>query len=220
MKIGVLIPTRGDRPEFIAQCKRMIHNQTLQPDHVFFINFPPKGTDKDITYRYRVGYQKAKEMNIDFLVFWEDDDWYHPTYIEHMFNKWQANKRPLLFGLEETYYYHIGIDKCHYDNHPRRASAFSTCIGVKSGNLTWPLDNYAFTDLHLWKAHSSSAISEKNETDKPIAIGIKHGIGVTGGAGHNPRFKWNTDKGIDWLRSCIDEDSFNFYQSIKHLCKK
>jgi hypothetical protein len=41
MRVGVIIPDRGDRPRLLENCMRMLRAQTLQPVAVELINFTP-----------------------------------------------------------------------------------------------------------------------------------------------------------------------------------
>ena len=49
VKIAVLIPDRGDRPEFMKKCLQMIHAQTLKPIHIHVENYIPESSHADIT---------------------------------------------------------------------------------------------------------------------------------------------------------------------------
>ena len=69
MKFALIIPTRGDRPQFIKQCKFLISRQTLQPNEVIWMNYPPEDKRKDITQRYRRGVEQATKKGYDFVVF-------------------------------------------------------------------------------------------------------------------------------------------------------
>ena len=92
MKIGVLIPTRGDRVKFLAQANKLLSKQTMKPHEVNIVNFKPSDGNKDITKRYRVGCnQLFNEKKCDLVIFWEDDDWYSNDYIETVFKSWLSN---------------------------------------------------------------------------------------------------------------------------------
>ena len=76
MKIGLCIPTRGDRPQFLKVCKNLIQRQTVQPDEIYFVDFPGQAGVKDITLRYRKGLEELTKRGCDIALLWEDDDWY------------------------------------------------------------------------------------------------------------------------------------------------
>jgi serine/threonine protein kinase len=63
MKIGVLIPTRGDRGDLLAHAKWLLGRQTIQPHELMIVDYPPISDDYDITPRYRYGCEKLFENN-------------------------------------------------------------------------------------------------------------------------------------------------------------
>jgi hypothetical protein len=54
MKVGVLIPSRGDRSNFLNHAKWLLEQQTRKTDEVLIVDYPPKSNDYDITPRYRL----------------------------------------------------------------------------------------------------------------------------------------------------------------------
>jgi hypothetical protein len=211
MKIAVVVPTRGDRPEFITQCKKLIDRQTLKPDKVFFMDYPPESKAKDITQRIRRGVEKATKAGCDIAVFWEDDDWYHPTYIEWLVSEWKKNKRAAIFGVGETYYYNIAAKGRLHMRHQGRTSTFCTMISLPFKG-TWCNDDYPFLDMHL---HKTGRVKTVNFNQGIKAIGIKHGVGMCGGGGHYARFKWDMidSPAENWFKSVMD-DQYSFYDAM------
>lgn len=213
MKIGVLIPTRGDRTEFLEFAKAQIAKQTLQPDLIEIVNDPPKSAEKDITWRYRIGCDRIFSKGADVVLFMEDDDFYCDDYIKTMVEMWEANGKPNSFGIADTYYYHLGIRKWMRMQHPNRASAFSTMVTKEILNIKWPDDHYSFVDIDIWKQLRGRSVL----TNKILTLGIKgYGEGaVFGGIGHNE--KWvaykSTDTDLAWLKDKTG-DRFSFYQKF------
>lgn len=209
--IGVLIPTRGDRPEFLSRAKMMIKRQTLQPDMVEVVDDQPKSEKPDITWRYRIGCERLFAKGCDFVIFWEDDDWYSSQYIETMFSKWVENGRPKLFGIQDTSYYHIGTKKYLSINHPGRASMMATAVSREISGIHWGDDNNPYTDIYIWKQVQGVTFAP----DKKICLGIKHGIGLCGGAGHNANWQRydKDDKNGAFLKATVGED-YDYYTSI------
>lgn len=216
MKFALIIPTRGDRPEFIEQCKHLIKNQTLQPDEVIWMDYPPESAGKDITQRYRRGVEQATKNGHKFVVFWEDDDWYHPQYLEWLVGEWKKKRMPNFFGVGETYYYHLALGKRHHMSHPNRTSAFSTLVKLPFA-CTWPSDNYAFLDLYLHK--HSNVITVSFPKNKVYAVGVKHGIGLSGGSGHNTNFRFYEKDSKNWFFSVVENDSA-FYKEMEFKVSK
>lgn len=203
MKIGVVVPTRGDRPGFLKRCKQMIAAQTLQPVQVVFVDYPPVSDDNDITARYRYGYEQLSNTDVDVIAFMEDDDWYSGHYLATMFNAWDNAGRPDLFGLNFTVYYHLKLRKWCVLRHPHRAAAM--CTFIKPGlPVDWPKGVNEYTDLHLWMVWENVTGAggqvtgvTKHLWDGGISItedgvitgdlpcmGIKHGVGKLGSGFH------------------------------------
>ena len=123
MKIGILIPTRGDRKELLLYALRQMDRQTRKPDMIELVDDAPLNGDKDITWRYRLGCERIFSKGADVVFLIEDDDWYSPDYIETMMNKWEESGKPGIFGIEETTYYHLGLRSFQHEVHKGRASA-------------------------------------------------------------------------------------------------
>lgn len=212
MRIGVLIPTRGDRPELLGFATKQIEGQSRKPDEVIIIDEPPKNEKPDITYRYRIGCERLKNK-VDAILFWEDDDYYRHDYIERMERAFVERPSADIIGANSTVYYNIVTRKWAEFRHPGRASMFSTGIRTRSlDKLKWCEDSYSYTDLHLWKSLSGVAFDSPGR----IAIGIKHGIGLTGGGGHvsNWRAYDKYDPRYEDLLNMTDETAVNFYSSL------
>lgn len=209
MRIGALIPTLGNRPNFLGHAMDQLSRQTMLPDQIEIVNDPQVVFPKDLTWRYRIGCDRLK--NCDLIFFWEDDDFYKPEYIEKMFSLWDSNGNPDIFGLNFTIYYHLFSQKYFLQTHPKRASAFCTMIsGSALGKISWPADSTIWTDLHLWKNLKGIAVESEI-----LAVGIKHGLGVFGGRGHEenlPMYK-HQDKKFKYLESIVGSD-IEFYREI------
>lgn len=215
MKIGVLIPTRGDRPGFIEQARAMIDCQTLQPDAVVVIDFPPEDSKPDITKRVRMGYDKLTEIGVDIVVVLEDDDYYQPGYLQLMHNLF-VNGADLI-GFNNTIYYHLGCRRYRKMVHNTHSSLFQTAI--RAGlDIRWPYDDEVFLDIELWRNKHLKRELHRLETG---CVGIKHGIGKTGGRGHDQNFYAGTPDNVrlfdDPEMLLLKEqagDHFEFYRGI------
>ena len=212
MKIGVIVPTRGDRPQFIKQCHKLIARQTRKPDHIFIMDYAPKSGQKDITQRIRKGVEKATKAGCSVAILWEDDDWYHPTYIEWLIKTWEQNKKPLVFGVGETYYYNLAAKGRLHMRHPGRTSTFCTLLKLPF-TLSWCEDHYPYLDMHLHKSRAVKTVMFPPNQIK--AIGIKHGIGLVGGGGHHARFRWDMTgtEAEKWFKQNMDHE-LPFYEGV------
>jgi glycosyltransferase involved in cell wall biosynthesis len=218
MRIACLIPDRNDRPEFLKNCLRMLKNQTVQPDIIEVVNdeSPFLPTEKDITWRYRTGYDRLRNRGIDCILFVENDDYYAPDYIETITSAWEADGRPELFGPNYTVYYNVNIRSYVKLTHLRRSTMASTLIKADL-NFSWPVDNEPYTDSHLWQR--TKLVKRVFNPIKTIFVGIKHGMGLVGGEFHTTKYDYyekhgNTDADARVLSQLMDVESFKFYSSL------
>jgi len=218
MKVAVLIITRGNRPELFENCLRMIRNQTRTPDHIEVVIDTPITEGCDITWRYKLGYDRLRNKGFDVILLIEDDDYYSPVYIETMLSEWGRFGKPNIFGTNYTIYYHIAKFAWFTYYHDIRSSAMSTMIRPDL-NFEWCLNNDPFTDMHLWKVIKGITF----EPIKHICLGIKHGTTMTGGKLHVDRLHryTNQDPSKEFLRKNMDAESFEFYSEfIETIFKK
>lgn len=212
MKVAILTIHRNDRPTFLEHLHYMISQQTVKPDIIEMMDDKPLSDAIDITYRYRVGTERAFKKGADVIIFMEVDDFYSPIYIERMVKAWEQNGKPSLFGINNTTYYNVVNNKYVYLGHAGRASMMSTMIS-KEANINWGADNYAYTDVVLWKQLKGVAVS----LGEPICLGIKHGVGLCGGGGHT--LEWahynQVDENYQYLSRIVDAKSLEFYKSFK-----
>jgi hypothetical protein len=209
LRIGVIIPTRKDRPRFLDNYLRMLDTQSLQPDKLLIVDYVPKSEKCDITQRYRYGYEKLSSENIDVISLQEDDDYYHPDYLKTMIDTWLEHDKPDIIGTGSTIYYHIKLNRWFKMIHPHRSCAMSTLIrpGLK---FDWCLDHDPFTDAHLYKVIKNKVIFTP---EKLICMGIKHGVGKCGGRSHVDMLQryQNDDPEKEFLKKHLDPESFKFY---------
>ena len=210
-KVAVLIQTRGDRSELLANCLRQLDAQTHLPDHIEVVDDQPQSHHADITWRYRTGYERLRGKEFDVIFFFEDDDWYSTDYIEVMLEAWEKQGRPNLFGTRYTIYYHIMLQKYFTMLHDDRASAMNTMIKPDM-NLKWCNDADPFTDMWLWGRPELDRKLFKPQ--KHIAVGIKHGLTLTGGKSHVDRYNRYINDDNGFLKATLDEESFNFFFGV------
>jgi hypothetical protein len=207
--------------------KRMMSSQTFQPEITEIIDYAPESNECDITPRYRRGYDRMRNRGLDVIALMEVDDYYAPEYLETMVAAWESAGRPDLFGTDYTIYYNIRVWGFFTMNHIERSSAMSTLIRPDM-NFPWCVDNEPFTDMWLWNLTDLGAGMPfeqrlKGKVFKPhkhICIGIKHGVGKLGGRSHVDRLERYThtkngteDPSKSYLRSFMDEESFEFYSN-------
>jgi glycosyltransferase involved in cell wall biosynthesis len=225
IRLAVIVPDRGDRPELFNNCKWMIESQTLQPIRVTYVDFPPTDEKCDITKRYRKGYDVLRGQNYDLIAFMENDDYYSPDYLEVMVREWEKAGRPDLFGTNRSIYYHIVERRYVTLYHSERAPMFNTFIRPDL-NFIWPQDFDPYTDVWLWMTSSlqnKDFIKSKSlwEPNQMISMGIKHGVGLTGGEYHKTKMhRYNQeDPHMSFFRSVLHPDSFEFYSAYAESLK-
>lgn len=211
VKVGIIIPDRNDRPLFLKNCLDIISRQSIQPTIVELVNYVPESNNIDITQRYRRGYDNLRNKGLDIIAFMENDEWYADNYLETMVNEWIKLGKPKMIGTNYTIYYHIKLNAYFTMQHFTRSSAMSTLIKPDL-DIKWCEDEQPYTDLWLWKHIGGITFEPK----KIICLGIKHGIGKCGGMAHIDKLHRyvNLDEKKDYLRSIVDEKSFNLYENI------
>jgi len=213
MKIGLAIPTRGDRNIFLSKCLQMMNNQTRKADLIHVVSEAPKSEDKDITYRYKKAFKYLFKQGCDVVFLIEDDDFYSEEYIETMLTEWIQAGKPDVFGTDSTTYYHLNRRKYKTMKHVNRSSAFSTMVTKEVMNIDFPKDNEPFLDMEIWKQLNGKTFAPANQ----ICLGIKHGVGLSGGRGHNENFPYDfEDENLGFLKSVVGE----MFESYKVLTKQ
>lgn len=243
------MPDRGDRSDFLINCRRMIAMQTRQPDILEIIDYAPVSKACDITPRYKMGYTLASNAGADCVLFMENDDWYHNTYIEEMLRHWEAHGKPEILGHQYTIYYHLGLRKMTVFHHMHRSSAMNTLI--KGGmQFEWGVDHNPYTDSWLWTTQRKYH-AWKFATVVPsqvLCLGIKHNIGKVGGEFHSTglkrflrnqdgtppyllqlsmgpafdlyqKYRLSGDSSLEYLRLIMDGDSYRFYECLSNQIK-
>lgn len=215
MKVAVIIPDRGDRPEFLEQCFKMLDYQTRKPDKIVLANWVANSEECDITERYRIAYNGLNGCGFDCVLFMENDDFYAPNYIETMIREWVSNGKPDLFGTKYTIYYHLGIKMHVKFDHPRRASMMNTLLKTDMV-IDWCEDNYPYTDAWLW---NKIVFRKTFCPESIISLGIKHGIGKSGGEFHRTRMQryhleGNKDENFEFLTNIVGSEMIKFYKKI------
>lgn len=183
------------------------------------VNDEPLMDDIDVTYRYRIGLERLRKKGVDVVICWEDDDWYHHTYLDKMATMFEYYGKPDMLGIPYTIYYHLGYRMYVNLSHRKRSSMMCMAINPKS-TFRYPEDSYPYLDYHLWtqNVHLTTALYK---FEKPICMGIKHGIGLVGGGSHKKPNVYNVaDPKFEYLQSIVDRDSFLFYSEKSKSCIK
>lgn len=206
MTFATITPTRNDRVELLSFCKHQLSRMNIKPAKSYFIDYPPKDGNFDLVHRVKEGIKQAKADGIDLVFIIENDDFYPANYFDNI-------PDADFIGCQQTTYYSLRNNTWQTMDHQSRSSLFTTGVKISAlEGFRWPKDTERFLDISIWnfaqRRQRSVFVGEK-------ALGIKHGQGLCGGAGHKMSMK-NSDPKREWLKSNVDQEAFIFYQSI--LC--
>lgn len=212
MKIGVLIPSMGDRQNFVEQAKRMVNYQTLRPHKVYIVDAPGKPGVYDMAARTSAGIAAAAKDGVDRLFTWDDDEYYAPTYLEWLNASWPGHLQAI--GVGNLPYYHLGHRRAIYREFPEHATNSCTAFCPKalvSANIRneYPYDVYMWEWIRkncAWRIIRQSPVPFK-------VIGMKHGQGgLTAGAhGWPPELYELDDADAHWLKAHVHPSMVEFY---------
>jgi len=215
-KFCAIIPDRGDRLEFLAHCIMQMKRQTLHPDKIYIVGPAKiKPTDNfDLIKRVWAGIIKAKRDGIDICYIIENDDYYPDNYFGKMFIYHYD-----FIGIPKSIYYNIRVGKIASMEHERNSSLFCTGFRISAlKGFTFPPDDYLSLDLKLWEFARERSIKLRDSFiyrhPAVMPVGIKHGIGLCAGTGHDENFPfYQPDPGYAWLKQNVRAESFDFYSN-------
>lgn len=172
----------------------------------------------DLVPRIRCGINHAERDGFDKCYIIENDD-YYPI---HYFQKMQFDDFDFI-GIGGTIYYSLLQKKYRFLNHKEvarldydRSSLFCTGFRISAlKDFEWPDSTFKFLDLNLWRYANLKDNYKLYYPVWNIPIGMKHGIGLCGGSGHDFRFDYdNDDEDLKWLRKYTTDKSYEFYLQI------
>jgi glycosyltransferase involved in cell wall biosynthesis len=145
-----------------------------------------------------------KFIESDFVLFWEDDDWYHPDYIQFYYEQLQKCD---LFGQGFARYYNVNSGGYRVWDNKRHASLCQTGMRteklLENANLFERLD-CPFYDLQLWRARRIRKHIDVHSM--PYCIGMK-GMPGRGGLGAGHKDKYTTyDENRTVIKEWIGDD--------------
>ena len=121
-----------------------------------------------------------------------------------------------IVGSSQTVYYHLTTDKTMMIEHLERSSLFLTSFGINAlDKFNWPADNYPNLDFTIWNYANQNKIGLISSL---FALGIKHGIGKTGGLAHDANFTPYQSTDPDYLKNTTRKH-YPFYKSIQEKLK-
>jgi hypothetical protein len=210
---ATITASRGDRPEFFAFCITQLNKMSAGKPLVnsYLMNERPLSNDVDIVPRIKNGIRLADKDGFKWVFCIEEDDWY-PSYYFSLFDLSNYD----FVGFSTTTYYNIKARTWQKFKHPGRSSLF--CTGFRISALSdnfWNRikDTERFLDIKIWEEANRTGAKMLLMPENPC-IGIKHGLGKTGGKGHIMQLE-NRDPEMKWLRDHTDEEAFEFYKDLR-----
>lgn len=204
----LLTMDRGDREQLLNHCKWQVSRFVTSFDEHLIVDYPAKNNQPDLRDRVKYGYDHAVSKGYDWITVIENDDYFKNDYLHRVTQ--QINNADFV-GSEFSIYFNLRNRTWERTQHPNHSSLFCTSFRVSAmQNFKWHLANKVFLDIDIW---NYARRFRRAFTDLP-AIGIKHGIGLCGGKGHKQTMP-NKDPNLDWLKSKVDETSYEFYSKLE-----
>lgn len=213
MTTATLTPDRGDRPHFMSYCERQLLKITAASNWsigTIKVTEPPVDRRFDLVKRVRDGIRAAEENGFQNIIMVESDDNYPNDYVKYFdFDNYD------IIGWGNTTYYNLKTREWQTMYHEHMHSSLcSTGFRIAAfKDFRWPPDDHLWLDIELWKFAKQKGLRWKLfDTPNPV-VGIKHGVGRYGGKGHSMALN-NKDPQFDYLKTIVDEESFNTYMEI------
>lgn len=235
MKISLITATGGRKYAF-ELCEKYISKQTYKNIQWIVVddgesptktNFNQEYIRSDIIWKSGINTQAynlllgLKQVKNNILFFIEDDDWYHPNYIENFLNFITTKKDTHIIGEENSLNYNILTKEYFLYEMKYMTSLYKTCItkevypflekvliychenNIKHNN------KHVYIDQILWRNKDCNKDLIKN---KNLAINIKNMPGRKGVSNHLDTYKNH----LKYLNSSLagKDDNFNFLKSI------
>lgn len=179
----------------------------LKPGKSYFVDHKPTSNQIDLVERVRLGIEQARIDGFEYAFIVEDDDFYPADYFER-FDLGTFS----FYGEQQTTYYNLKNRTHTTFKHFGRSSLFTTGFRIKDlDKFNWIVPGRRFLDIELWK-YSETHPGMRSFTATG-AIGIKHGLGLCGGKGHQMNMD-NRDDGLKWLKENVDPEAFQFYTDL------
>ena len=203
MKINLLTCTQ-DRPVAMGVCRRYIERSGRKPDRWLIVDDGHSPTvQKDMPETAIHSVRRPRHSNEpphtlplnllesiplwhsrngEILVFWEDDDWYSPAYLEQVEKAFTDDPNLLLYGQKRAPYYRLAAREWAIMPNEEHSSLCATALRITPD--TWTLVELAaadvqspFVDIRLWrwisKGHSLLHVEK-------TVVGIKQLPGTPG----------------------------------------
>jgi hypothetical protein len=211
-----LITCTGNRPKAFKLCEHYVGRQKTGLNIQWIVvNDGNADIESDLITDLIISKKKRKQgvnslgsnmllsldkIQSDNVLFFEDDDWYSPQYVQYYYNKLQKHD---LFGQGCAKYYNLKYKNYHVHKNMQHASLCQT--GIKTELLLQNKNifnsNDPFYDIELWRLDVDKYIEFKSD----LCIGIK-GLHDGLGIGHKNNSTWQNDHNNVKLKEFIGND--------------
>lgn len=161
----------------------------------------------------------------DIVVFWENDDWYAPTWIETC-EKALVSHETTIFGEGRAVYYNVKERWWYEHQNMNHASLCATAIRKENYDLLSSMleDTNPFVDVRLWdrtRPNRRRILDPLANSKNRQVIGIKAMPGKVGyGGGHGERDRGAVDdKSLNKLISLISNDYTRYEQFFRDFSR-
>lgn len=230
MTISLVTPT-GSRPEALALCYKWMMQQTLPFDEWIIVDDSGKVKIDHpriavIQNRYKSENTQAEslylglfDVNEGYVFIIEDDDYYPPSYIQHMVDT-MVKAGVELVGEIPASYYHVGVKRYRKLNN---VSYSCLCSCVMTRRVSKLLLGIVAADIKpidtvLWDAVRRSTNLKSVLVNTKLVVGIKGMPGrANGGVSWNPELgEWTQDdENLTKLQELIPrKDDFQCYKEL------
>lgn len=203
MKINLLTCTQ-DRPEALAVCRRYVERSFCRPDQWLIVSDGKVPVEqKDMAgvnivclqrERFPVEPDHTLPLNLaasiplwedhvgELLVFWEDDDWYAPEYLDQVKKAFTDNPNLLLYGQSFAPYYRLAAKEWAIMPNDKHSSLCATALLITPDTrrmLEFAIAdvNSPFVDIRMWR-WINPALAELHNLK--TVVGIKQMPGIPG----------------------------------------
>ena len=197
------------RPKAFALCERYMARQTRQPDQWLVLDGPEPMRKKVLAA------VAGGKVEGDAIVFFEDDDWVAPTWLEWC--ERQLARGFDIVGQGNALYYHARRRWWSECRNNRHASLCQTAIArtlfEPLCNLIPAYDN-EFFDTRLWRIDANRYLHLPNDGER-LVIGMKGMPGKPGYSGEHRNTDppgVHSDPALLKLWKLIGEDALNYEQ--------
>lgn len=228
--VTLITPTRN-RPISFELLEGWVRRQTVQPNQWIVVN------DGKLPYRYTMGQDvihrsprsgeghslpenllaAIPHTHGDFIFVIEDDDWYHPTYIEEHVKALEGGQD--IVGCKPSRHYNLLTRRFRvfqFEGHCNLGSTAVSKHGLRELHKVCR-DRADFrVDVNLWPRVARKVIRE-NPTEKVAHVGLKGMPGEPGlGMGHRVNYGTRDMSDMPVLRQWIGQADWDVYRRVAH----